>query len=60
MNWLTRIFKQILNPRLDLKGLPGSTSESESLGEVPAIKRGHLRWQDILLNFPLMPKFLAV
>jgi len=54
MNWLKRILKQILNPRLDLAGLPGSTSEAESLGEAPAIKRGHLRWQDILLNFPLM------
>ena len=54
MNWLKRILKQILNPRLDLKGLPGSDPEAESLGEAPAVRKGRLRWQDILLNFPLM------
>ena len=54
MNWLTRIFKQILNPRSYLKRLPDSVSNIEDLGEAPATGNRNIRLRDIFLNFPLM------
>lgn len=54
MNWLIRIFKQILNPRSRLTDLPASTAAADASGEAPAVRSNHIRVRDILLNFPLM------
>jgi len=54
MNWLTRIFKQILNPRSYLKRKPDSGSDAGDSGEAPATGNRNIRLRDVLLNFPLM------
>lgn len=60
MNWLTRFFKQILNPRSYLKGRPDTGSDADDSGEAPATGNRNIRLRDVLLNFPLMVGGLIV
>ncbi len=60
MNWLKRLFKQILNPRSNLDKMPALVKSAESQGEAPGGARGKLSWRDILFNLPLMLGLLIV
>ncbi len=60
MNWLTKLIKQILNPRANLDKMPALVISTDAEGEAPGGARGRLTWREILTNLPLMLGALIV
>jgi peptide/nickel transport system permease protein len=54
MNWLKRILGLILNPRVDLDGMPASVPDPVTQGEAPGGKRRRFSVGEVLLNLPLI------